>query len=178
MSKKSLTLALLTIAGSLCFAQNGTYEVVNPSTFLNEKVEKFVNDHIVEGVITYTFKHIDGVPVIEPNYDEVLDNGERPSKESEAQLRELMTTYVQMFIPEAWRDEVPEAVTISDTAIIVTNRHQDTLAHYTVASVRQQSNGNYKFNCDDVKRSVLERHTDRIWLLKIDNTVYQVVLKQ
>lgn len=178
MSKKSLTLALLTIAGSLCFAQNGSYEVVNTSTFLNEKVEKFVNDHIVEGVITYTFKHIDGVPVIEPNYDEVLDNGERPSKESEAQLREMMTTYVQMFIPEAWRDEVPEAVTISDTAIIVTNRHQDTLAHYTVAAVRRQSNGNWKFSCEEAKKVVMESYTDRIWLLKIDGTVYQVVLKQ
>lgn len=179
MFKKMSIIVILTITGSLCFAQSGSYGVVNPSHFLNKKIEKFVEDHIVEGVAAYSFEIKDGMPVITPKYDQTYSYEKRPSKEANEQLRDMMTQFVQCSIPEAWRDETPDSVVISDTAIVITNRHQDTLARYTVTSTRQQSNGNFKFSCKEARKAAtMEKYTDRIWLLKIDGTEYEIVLKQ
>lgn len=174
--KKISIISILMIMGSICFAQSGIYEVVNPSTFLNEKIEKYVCDNIVEGVTAYDFKYIDGMPIIKPKYEDTLDKGERFSQESVSQLRDLMARYVRMFIPETWRDEVPKSIIISDTDIVIVNRHQDVIGHYTVISVRERGSGGYKYKCKEAKKVVMERYTDRIWLFKIDDTVYQVVL--
>lgn len=73
--KKISIISILMIMGSICFAQSGIYEVVNPSTFLNEKIEKYVCDNIVEGVTAYDFKYIDGMPIIKPKYEDTLDKG-------------------------------------------------------------------------------------------------------